>query len=191
MMPSEVITAIALELKLDGQSAHTRRIQRIMFCLDTAILPSLLRPEPLQLYKPLLQFWTILSPSRFRSIDFRQEAAVNQSIIVPTRLLVHLQNDSILRAGKELFAARRKEVRGRLFLMIQNCFISAHDRGKQAKRLGNPGFRVREHPVGDLFTPERLRNGGPYVTEILFGVLQVNFVRVDASSKSLRWVTLG
>ena len=56
---------------------------------------------------------------------------------------------------------------------------------------GNLDFRVREHPVGGLFTPERLRNGGPYVTEILFGVLQVNFARVDASSKSLRWVALG
>jgi len=70
MMPSEVITAIALELKLDGQSVQTMRIQRIMYCLDTAILHSLLRPEPLQLYKPLLQFWTILSSARFQEYWF-------------------------------------------------------------------------------------------------------------------------
>ena len=75
--------------------------------------------------------------------------------------------------------------------MIQNCFFLAHDRGNRPSALGTRTSACENILPGGLFTPERLRNGGPYVTEILFGVLQVNFARVDASSKSLRWVTLG
>jgi hypothetical protein len=34
MMPCEVIIAMALELKLDGQNAATMKHQRMMFCFE-------------------------------------------------------------------------------------------------------------------------------------------------------------
>jgi hypothetical protein len=35
MMPCEVIIAMAVELKLDGQNAETMKNQRMMFCFET------------------------------------------------------------------------------------------------------------------------------------------------------------
>jgi hypothetical protein len=35
MMPCEVMIAMALELKLDGQNAETIKNQRMMFCFET------------------------------------------------------------------------------------------------------------------------------------------------------------
>jgi len=84
-----------------------------------------------------------------------------------------------------------QELRQQYFCHDSELFLLAHDRGNRPSALGTRTSACENILPGGLFTPERLRNGGPYVTEILFGVLQVNFARVDASSKSLRWVTLG
>ena len=65
MMPCEVIIAMALELKLDGQNAETMKNQRMMFCFETnsahpfanAVALTALVPSACQLDTIIVEPW--------------------------------------------------------------------------------------------------------------------------------------